>query len=117
VRPRGRRRPVLPERREAFEACRWSSYRAYAGMAAAGEAPRWLPLEWLSDWQEAAGREAGLARVRRASRADMASCFGEPAADPWAGLRGGLVLGGDELWEKGTGAAGRLPRRLESGAA
>ncbi len=114
VRPRDRRRPVPPERREAFEAYRWSSHRAYAGTAAAGESPQWLSLEWLNYWQEAAGRGARLARVRRAYRADLASCFGEPAPSPWAGLRGGLVLGGEELWKMAQALLSGSPRRLES---
>jgi REP element-mobilizing transposase RayT len=114
VRPRDRRKPVPPERREAFEAYRWSSHRAYAGTAAGGESPQWLSLEWLSYWQEAAGLGAGQARVRRAYRADLGSCFGEPAANPWAGLRGGLVLGGEELWEKAQALLGASPRRLET---
>ena len=113
VRPRDRRKPVPPERREAFEAYRWSSHRAYAGTAAVGESPPWLSLEWLSYWQEMAGLGAGLARVRRAYRSDLAACFGEPAANPWADLRGGLVLGGEELWQKAQALLGASPRRLE----
>jgi len=116
VRPRDRRQPVPPERREAFEAYRWSSHRAYAGTAAAGEAPDWLSLEWLSYWHEAAEAGAGAAGARRAYRRDLAGCFGRPAESPWEDLRGGLVLGGEDLWEKarailrGGARAGRRDR-------
>jgi hypothetical protein len=39
----------------------------------------------------------------------LASYIGEPAADPWADLRGGLVPVGDKLWEKAQALLGGSP--------
>ena len=97
VRPRDRRKPVPADRREPFEAYAWSSHRAYAGTAARGEAPQWLCTEWLSYWGEGSGRIKG---ARQAYAADLAACFGQPIDSPLADLRGGLVLGGDALWQR-----------------
>ena len=99
VRPRDRRKPVPAERRDAFEAYRWSSHRAYAGTAAKAEAPGWLCTEWLSHWDDGPATKPA-ARARRAYAADLAACFGRPIASPLADLRGGLVLGSDALWER-----------------
>jgi REP element-mobilizing transposase RayT len=99
VRPRDRRRPVPAERRDAFDAYRWSSHRAYAGTTqqAADEAPPWLSTEWLSYWDDGSGTRG---RARRAYVADLAACFGQPIDSPLADLRGGLVLGSDALWQR-----------------
>ena len=121
ARPRDKRKPVPPERRELFEGYDWSSRRAYAGTASKQEVPEWLSLEWLAHWSDAAGlgrpggaaaAPAALARLRRAYRADLAGCFGEVVPDPLEAAKGGLVLGGEALWEK----ARRLPGRRSEGA-
>jgi len=107
VRPRDRRKPVPAERREYFEAYRWSSHRAYAGTAA--EVPAWLSLEWLSYWLESS-RQRTAAAARRQYRRDIAGAFGEAIESPLAQLRGGLVLGGEALWKKAQATLGKVPR-------
>jgi len=96
VRPADGRKPVPAARRESFEKYRWSSHQAYAGTAA--EVPEWLSLDWLSCWLPASGGPTSAAR--RQYRRDMDSAFGEPIASPLERLRGGLVLGGEQLWKK-----------------
>lgn len=44
-----------------------------------------------------------MAVAQREYRAAMKAAFGRPAASPWEELRGGLVLGSDDLWEKVRG--------------
>jgi len=91
VRPRKKTEPVPPERARELDAYRWSSHRAYAGRSAK---PEWLCLDWLSGW----GKRVGGAQ--RAYRKAMAEVFGRVVPSPWEDLRGGLVLGTEELWEK-----------------
>ena len=94
VRPPGKRRPLPVERRRALRRYRWSSHRAYAGLAGVKEVPPWLCLEWLSYF----GRSRNAARAEY--RRTIASMFGQPVPSPLEELRGGLVLGGEALWEK-----------------
>ena len=91
VRPKDKRAVIPPGRRTRLDRHRWSSHRAYAGMDAA---PDWLSLDYLGYW----GRTRR--RAHRAYVADVAGCFGASLPDPMRELRGGLVLGGDSLWEK-----------------
>jgi putative transposase len=91
VRPRKKTEPVPPERARELDAYPWSSHRAYAGRSAK---PEWLCLDWLSGW----GKRVGAAQ--RAYRKAMAEVFGRVVPSPWEDLRGGLVLGREELWEK-----------------
>ena len=97
VRPRDRRKPIPPERRNFFESYRWSSHRSYAATAGKGESPAWLCAEWLSYWVDGPGQRS---RAIRAYAADVGSCFGQPIRSPLAELRGGLVLGDESLWKK-----------------
>ena len=89
VRPRAKTAPVPVERAVELAQYRWSSHRAYAGLARRG--PAWLCLDWLAYW----------GRTRRAAqcgyRERMRAAFGKRVSNPWAGLRRGLVLGGEEL--------------------
>ncbi len=94
VRPRRKSEPVPVERAGELAGYVWSSHRAYAGLGA--KAP-WLSLEWLRYW----GRTVGAAQGEY--RAEMAAAFGQRLASPWEALRGGLVLGAEELWEKVQG--------------
>jgi len=93
VRPRDRRKPIPSDRRAYLEKYLWSSHRAYAGTAGKDQPP-WLCTDWLSYWGDS--RRAAM----KAYTSDVDGCFGEPIANPLADLRGGLVLGGDALWEK-----------------
>ncbi|MCC6356844.1 MAG: transposase [Verrucomicrobiae bacterium] len=101
VRPRKKSEPVAPERAGELDACRWSSHRAYSGLAGK---PEWLCLDWLNFWGKS------LAAARRAYREAMAGAFGRELPSPWEELRGGLVLGAGPLWEK----ARRLVRAKEA---
>ena len=92
--PRDKRRPVARERRGELRRYRFSSHRAYAGLAGTKEVPKWLCLEWLSYFGRT--RKAAKAEYRRV----IASMFGQPPDAPLEELRGGLVLGGEALWRK-----------------
>ena len=93
VRPKDKRRPVPVERRSELARYRWSSHRDYAGLGGSPP-PAWLSTEWLSYF----------GRTRKAAQAEygrqIAEMFGQVAVSPWQDLRGGLVLGGDALWDK-----------------
>jgi len=89
VRPRAKTAPVPAERAGELAQYRWSSHRAYAGLARRG--PAWLCLDWLAYW----GRPRRAAQ--RGYRERMRAAFGKRVSNPWAGLRRGLVLGGEEL--------------------
>jgi len=93
VRPKDKRRPVPVERRGELSRYRWSSHRAYAGLGKA-QPPRWLCMEWLSYFGRT--RKAAPLEYRR----QIAAMFGQVAVSPWQNLRGGLVLGGEALWDK-----------------
>ena len=110
VRPKDRSKAVPVDRQPFFEQYPWSSHRAYAGTSAP---PAWLSTEWLSHWQERAGLSAGVTRLRRAYRADVTACFGEVIQSPWSALRAGLVLGGEELWEKAKRLLGASTGKAE----
>ena len=103
VRPRDKRRAVPSERRGELRRYRFSSHRAYAGLAGAKEVPKWLCLEWLSYFGRT--RKAAQAEYRQV----IGSMFGQPIRSPFEELRGGLVLGGEALWRK----ARRLIEREE----
>ena len=91
VRPRDRHSPIPPERKADLEAYRWSSHRVYAGLE---RPPVWLCDEWLRLW----GRTRKEAQ--REYRLEMAAGFGKPVSSPWDQLRGGLVLGSENLWQR-----------------
>ena len=91
VRPKRKSEAMAAERAKELADYVWSSHRAYAALAAG---PEWLCLEWLRYW----GRSRKSAQQEY--RATMAAAFDRPLESPWNELRGGLVLGGDELWAK-----------------
>jgi len=51
-------------------------------------------MEWLSYFGRT--RKAAALEYRR----QIAAMFGQVAVSPWQNLRGGLVLGGEALWDK-----------------
>jgi REP element-mobilizing transposase RayT len=104
VRPRDRHAPIPLERKEELDRYEWSSHRDYAGWR---QAASWLSLEWLRFWGRST-REA-----QRQYRQAMAAGFGRPVSNPWEELRGSLVLGTEELWDKARGLIGRKAAQEE----
>ncbi len=92
VRPRRKGEPIPPERAEELADYAWSSHRDYAGLRKKPAA--WLCLDWLAYW----GRTRSEAQ--RQYRQAISRAFGQTANNPWEHLRRGLVLGGEELYEK-----------------
>jgi putative transposase len=90
VRPKDKRAEIPSERLEELDAFAWSSHRDYAGLR---RAPRWLSQDWLGYWGEGSA-------ARREYRAYLREAFGKTVENPWGELRGGLVLGGADLWRK-----------------
>jgi REP element-mobilizing transposase RayT len=105
VRSRGKRGVIAAERARELDRYRWSSHRDYAGWR---RKPAWLSLEWRRYW----GRNG--AEAQRGYRQWMATAFDKPLISPWENLRGGLVLGGQRLWEKTQALVAAKPRREES---
>jgi REP element-mobilizing transposase RayT len=93
VRPRRKGERIAAERAGELDGYPWSSHRDYAGSRR--KPPGWLRLEWLRYWGRTAGeaQAAYRRRIREAFEAGM-------VASPWEELRGGLVLGGQQLWSK-----------------
>ena len=96
VRPKNKRRPVSAQRRAELSRYRWSSHRVYAGPGKT-KPPAWLRTEWLSYFGRT--RKAAQAEYRR----QIAQMFGQVVRSPWQDLRGGLVLGGETLWNQVRG--------------
>jgi hypothetical protein len=92
VRPRKKGEPLAPQRAGELDRHRWSSHRDYAGLRK--KSTEWLCLDWLAHW----GRSRRQAQVEY--RKAVHQAFGRPASDPWQRLRRGLVLGGEELYQK-----------------
>jgi len=95
VRPRRKSEPIAPERAAELDRYAWSSHRDYAGLRA--KPVNWLCLEWRRYW----GRNAGEARQHYRQRMSEAFAHGT-VESPWEKLRGGLVLGGEKLWERAS---------------
>jgi len=93
VRPKDKRKPIPLERKRELSNYRWSTHRAYAGLGKA-TTPAWVSLDWLSHF----GRSQRIAQ--KMYRQQIAEMFGKIPSSPWADLRGGLVLGGELLWNK-----------------
>ncbi|MCG3147303.1 MAG: hypothetical protein PCFJNLEI_00742 [Verrucomicrobiae bacterium] len=92
VRPRRKGGPVARERAAELDEFPWSSHREYAGLRSA---PGWLCLDWQRYWG------ANERAAAQGYRQRVASLFAAgTVASPWVNLRGGLVLGGEELWAK-----------------
>ncbi len=92
VRPAKKGDPIPSERAEELTRYEWSSHRDYAGLRK--ESPAWLCLDWLTYWGRS--RRGAQAAYRKAIR----RAFGEAVSNPWRQLRGGMVLGGEELYQK-----------------
>jgi REP element-mobilizing transposase RayT len=94
----------LEERMGYLDQYVWSSHRAYAGTATV---PSWLLTEWLSYY----------GKTRQTSRRRYAATMREYVASPmerlWSRPQGGLVVGGEELWEKVKGLLGEKDQELE----
>lgn len=104
VRPMDRSAPIPADQWPRLDAYPWSSHRSYAGLETP---PSWLCLEYRDFF---GGSPQGYRR-------ELASAFGGPVESPWEDLRGGLVLGGDELWRRVrrelAGSPETEPRRRE----
>lgn len=94
MRPRDKIGLIASERWRALQSFMWSSHRAYAGLA---KAPAWLCVEWLSFF----GKRSAEARRRYLDF--VRAGFDEVLEAPWSRLRGGLVLGSEDLWERVKG--------------
>ena len=101
VRPKDKRRAVPVQRRGELSHYRWSSHRVYAGLGSASP-PRWLCTEWLSYF----GRTRTEAQTEYCNQ--IARMFGQAVTSPWQHLRGGMVLGGEALWNKVCGLVGEM---------
>ncbi len=94
VRPKDKRKPIPMERKSELDVYPWSSHWAYTGRLKS-PAPLWLCSDWLSYF----GRTRHAAHVEY--RRQIRQMFGRVVVSPWNDLRpGGLVLGGEVLWEK-----------------
>ncbi len=79
-----------------LEAHPWSSHRYYRGE---GGWPDWQCLDWLGYWHPSRRKEA-----HRLYRNHICDVMGQPEMKaPWDSVRGGLVLGGDDLWVRVKG--------------
>jgi len=92
VRPRRKGERIAPERAVELDAYQWSSHRDYAGLR---QPPKWLCLDWRRYWGDT------TAEAHRGYRKRLAEFFRNGTVpSPWEQLRGGLVLGGEELWRR-----------------
>ena len=103
VRPIRKTDPIPAERAPDLDAYPWSSHRDYAGLRE--KTPPWLCLDWLHYWDN--DPQAARAEYRRS----IARAFGQPAAEPWKNLLGGLVLGSQALLDKAAALAGHKSTR------
>jgi len=104
VRPRDKQSPIPSARGDDLMQYRWSSHRAYLGLA---PEPAWLCMEWLSFF----GRKRSDAR--RQYERFVEDAFGEALPSPWRNLTLGLVLGGDALLERVRDLVGKKAGRQE----
>lgn len=105
VRPRSKQARIAAERTKELNRYRWSSHREYAGWR---RRPAWLSLQWQRYWGRNA-REANHQYQRW-----MGLAFDKPLRSPWEDLRGGLVLGGQRLWERARSLLAANPRHEEA---
>jgi len=94
-RPRNKTEPLAAERKGEMDGYEWSSHRDYAGLRA--RQAEWLCMDWLAYW----GNKRSAAQA--AYRHEIGRWFAGERQSPWKQLRGGLVLGGEELWGKVKG--------------
>lgn len=107
VRPHDKTLPIPPERGGDLDNFSWSSHRAYAGYLSLKQLPAWLSLDWL--WYFGRTRQEACREYRR----EMAQCFACGIEDPFSELRGGLVLGGDDLWTRAKDMIAKSTGRQE----
>ncbi|MCG3150667.1 MAG: hypothetical protein PCFJNLEI_04158 [Verrucomicrobiae bacterium] len=106
VRPRQKAARLDPARAGELDDYRWSSHRVYAGWER--KPVGWLCRDWLRYW-------GGVPReAHREYRRSVARWFAGEVANPWAGLVGGLVLGGAKLLAKAQAQLGRQARAEET---
>ncbi len=99
VRPRKKSDPVPGERTKLLEAYEWSSHLDYLGRRR--ERLVQVATDWLGFW-------AGETReARREYGKFVRAAFDRAVERPWDKLKGGLVLGSGELWEKAKEIVGR----------
>lgn len=101
VRPKDKRLPIPSDRSSLLKDYAWSSHRAYCGYCRTKGLPQWLSLEWL--WYFGRSRSSAQREYRR----QIAASFGRCVASPLEAVRGGLVLGSEQLWEKVKGYVAR----------
>ncbi len=100
VRPRRKEELIAAERAAELDAYPWSSHGDYAGLRRAPT--KWLCLDWLRYWG------ADRVAARRGYRQRIAAAFAAGRLkSPWEQVRGGLVLGGDELRRRVAQVIGR----------
>ena len=99
VRPRKKDAPIAAERAEELTRYPWSSHRNYGGWQR--RSPPWLCLDWQAYWGRS--RREAQGEYRKAIR----RAFGRAASNPWQQLRGGLVLGGEGLYQKARELTGQ----------
>jgi REP element-mobilizing transposase RayT len=93
VRPRRKGEAMRADQARQLDAYAWSSHRDYAGLRRKPAA--WLSLNWLRYWGQTP------TEARAGYRRRIASAFAAgTVASPWEQLKGGLVLGGESLWER-----------------
>jgi REP element-mobilizing transposase RayT len=97
-------REVVQQRLQVLRQWRWSSYRAYAGYAAA---PEWLCTQVLG--RLCGGRSAAERRAALRAYTERAVREGLPES-PWERLVGGVVLGSDAFLERLRGKVHADPR-------
>jgi REP element-mobilizing transposase RayT len=107
VRPLRKGEPIAPERAAELDRYAWSSHRDYAGLRT--KAARGLCLEWRRYWG------ANASQARQEYRRRIAQAFARGLVkSPWEKLRGGLVLGGERLWEQARALVGHKRGREEA---
>jgi REP element-mobilizing transposase RayT len=91
VRLRNKNAAIPVEWKERLAGYLWSSHQEYLGKR---ETPPWLSLQWLIYWA------TNQKEAMRHYHEDIDQCFGGPIFDPMQDLRSGMVLGGENLWQK-----------------
>jgi len=107
VRPRRKGERIAPERAAELAGYEWSSHRDYAGLRR--KSPEWLTLEWQRYWGPTRAAACPAYRTR------MGEAFATGSVvSPWDELRSGLVLGGEELWQRVQRAVAGKPGEREA---